>query len=71
MDVLYKENHVSGWTHALPELKNTGRATINGLVAGEAYTFTIKGRNACSGGKQVSCVIVDDPIGFFRTTYWE
>ena len=70
VDVLYKENHVAGWAHSLYGISNTGRATINNLVPRESYTFTVVSRNSCSGGKPVSCVIVDDPAGFFRTSYW-
>ena len=70
VDVKFRENHISEWVHSLPGLPNTGRATADHLVPGEAYTFTIVGRNACSSGKAVSCVIVDDPSGFFQTSYW-
>lgn len=70
VDVLFKENSPPVWVHSLPGIRNIGRATVSNLIPGESYTFTIKGRNACSGGDNVSCIIVDDPKGFFRTTYW-
>jgi len=68
VDVLYRENWVTDFVHSKPEIPNIGRATIENLVKGVPYTFAVLGRNKCSGGKTVSCVIIDDPLGFFRTT---
>ena len=74
VNVFYKENNQSNWTHALRDQKNNGYLKIGELDPQTGYTFGLMQKNGCAGGETVTSVVIDPPAKtwtLFGFSFWK
>ena len=73
VNVFYKENGQSGWTHAIGDQPNNGYLLITYLDPNFGYTFALMQKNGCGSGELVQSVVIDPPANgkIFPFSFWQ
>lgn len=66
VDVYFKENGQSSWTHALGDQFNDGYLVIDQLKPELGYTFAIRQHQNCGAGHSVAALVVDPPANSWQ-----
>lgn len=73
VDLYYRENENTDWTHSLGDQANDGELEVQLLDPNKGYTFGLRQHQGCGGGETVISVVIDPPANtwtMFTLSHW-